>query len=168
MIRGVDDRVGQIERVLLFVAFIVLVLTGLFRTIVDLLWGSRPLWAIEVVRVSAYAIGMFGAAYATQSRRNFGLDLVSALMGHRTKAVVRVFTNLATLGAAALLFHGGRLVQDALTKEKQHFELVPIWLIGWFIPIAAVLIALHVALHLIIEVDFLRRGKTAPEPEPVG
>jgi TRAP-type C4-dicarboxylate transport system permease small subunit len=167
-IRALDEGIGLSERTLLFAAFIILVLTGLYRTAVDMLWGDRPLWAIEIVRVAAFSIGMLGAAYAAQSRRNFGLDLVSAFMSHRTKAVARVFTNLAALCAAGLLFHGGRLIQEALTKEKQHFEVVPIWVIGGFIPVCAVLIMVHVLLHLIIEIDFLRRGKTAPEPELVG
>jgi TRAP-type C4-dicarboxylate transport system permease small subunit len=167
-LRRFDDNLGQVERTLLFAAFIILVLTGLYRTTVDMLWGARPLWTIEIVRFAAFSIGMLGATYAAQSSRNFGLDLVSALMSHRTKAIVRIFTNLATVGAAVLLFHGGRLVQHALTQEKQHFEVIPIWVIGWLIPACAVLIGIHVVLHLIVEIDFLRRGKTAPEPELVG
>lgn len=167
-VRKVDELVGAGERVLLAAAFATLVLISLYRTFADRFMHERPLWAIEVVRVSAFAIGMFGAAYATQSRRNFGLDLVSALFPTKAKAVIRVFTSLATLAAAALLFHGGRLIQHALTKEKQHYELIPTTAVGWLIPICALLMAFHVVLHVIIEVDYLRSGKTAPEPEVAG
>jgi len=163
-----DEALGQGERVLLTTIFAILVLTGVYRTFAEMVLKERPLWSIEVVRLSAFAIGMFGAAYASQSQRNFGLDLVSALFSKRVKAFVRVLTNLATLFAAGLLYYGGRLVQHALTKEKQHYELVPTWVTGWFIPAAAALIALHVVCHLIVEIDFLRRGKTAPEPEVAG
>lgn len=166
--RVIDEVVGMTERVWLFAAFSILVLTGLYRTFVDWVYGERPLWAIELVRLSAFSIGMFGAAYATQNRRNFGLDLVSALFPIKAKAVIRVFTNLATLAAAMLLFHGGRLIQHALTKEKQHYEMIPITAIGWLIPICSLLIAFHVVCHIVIEVDYLRSGKTAPEPEVVG
>jgi TRAP-type C4-dicarboxylate transport system permease small subunit len=168
MVSRFDESLGQGERVLLAVVFAILVLVGLYRTLVEMAFNERPLWSVEVVRISAFAIGMFGAAYAAQSQRNFGLDLVSALFSAKVKAVVRVFTNLATLFAAGLLFYGGRLVQAALTKEKQHYEVIPTWVTGWFIPAAAALIALHVVCHLIIEIDFLRRGKTAPEPEMAG
>jgi TRAP-type C4-dicarboxylate transport system permease small subunit len=163
-----DENLGQGERVLLTVVFAILVLVGLYRTAMELAFNERPLWSIEVVRISAFAIGMFGAAYAAQSQRNFGLDLVSALFSSKVKAFVRVFTNLATLFAAGLLYYGGSLVQNALKKEKQHYELIPMWVTGWFIPAAAALIAVHVVCHLIIEIDFLRRGKTAPEPELAG
>jgi TRAP-type C4-dicarboxylate transport system permease small subunit len=79
-----------------------------------------------------------------------------------------VFTNLAALFAAGLLFFGGRLIQDALTKEKQHYEIIPLSVVGWFIPVCAALIMVHVLCHLIIEIEYLRRGRTAPEPEVVG
>lgn len=167
-IRTVDDAIGSAERALLFAAFIVLVITNLYRTGLSLFFHESSLKAIEVSRISAFAIGMFGAAYAAQSRRNFGLDLVSALMSSKVKAVTRVFTNIAAFVAAGLLFYGGRLIQEALTKEKQHYELIPISVVGWFIPICALLIMVHVACHLVIEVDYLRRGQTAPEPELVG
>lgn len=167
-IRRIDDLVGATERVLIGLAFATLVLTGLYRTFVDFAFGQRPLWAIELLRVAAFSIGMMGAAYAAQSRRNFGLDLVSALMSTKFKAVTRVFTNLVTLIAAGLLFHGGRLIQVALAKEKPHYEVISPMTIGWFIPVCAVLIGFHVFCHMVIEIDYLRQGKTAPEPELVG
>ncbi len=167
-IRRVDDLVGRTERLLIALAFATLVLIGLYRTFVDLAFRQHPLWAIEILRVAAFSIGMMGAAYATQSRRNFGLDLVSALMSTKFKAVTRVFTNLATLFAAGLLFHGGRLIQVALAKEEPHYEVISPRTIGWFIPVCAALIMFHVLCHLIIEIDYLRQGKTAPEPELVG
>ena len=167
-VRVVDESLGMAERVWLFVVFAILVVIGLYRTFVDFAFNERPLWAIEVVRLSAFSIGMFGAVYATQNRRNFGLDLVSALFPTKAKAVIRVFTNLATLAAAGLLFHAGRLIQVALTKEKQHYELIPLTAVGWLIPICSLLIAFHVTCHIVIEIDYLRSGKTAPEPEVVG
>jgi TRAP-type C4-dicarboxylate transport system permease small subunit len=167
-VRRIDEAVGAGERAGLFAAFSVLVLVSLYRTFIDMFAGERPLWAIEIVRLSAFSIGMLGAAYATQSRRNFGLDLVSALFPIKVKAMVRVFTNLAALFAGALLFHGGRLIQHALTKEKQHYEVIPTSAVGWLIPVCAVLIMFHVTLHIVIEIDYLRQGKTAPEPEVAG
>lgn len=163
-----DDALGEGERVLLAAVFAILVLTGLYRTLAENVFNERPLWSIQLTRISAFAIGMFGAAYASQSQRNFGLDLVSALFSARVKAVVRVFTNLATLFAAGLLYYGGKLVQGVLAKEKPEEQLIPTSVIGWFIPAAAVLIGIHVVCHLIVEIDFLRRGKVAPAPEMAG
>jgi TRAP-type C4-dicarboxylate transport system permease small subunit len=163
-----DEALGQGERVLLALVFAQLVLIGLYRTGMEQIFNKRPPWSIELVRLSAFSIGMFGAAFAAQSQRNFGLDLVSALFSAKVKAYVRVLTNLATLFAAGLLFYGGTLVREALKKEKAHYEIVPTWVTGYFIPAAATLIAIHVICHLIVEIDFLRRGKIAPEPEVAG
>jgi len=167
-IRRIDDTVGRAERVLLFAAFLISALTGLYTAVLAILFHKNSLAAVELTRVAAFAIGMFGAAYAAQNRRNFGLDLVSALMSTKVKAVTRVFTNLAAAFAAGLLFYGGRLVQAGLAKEKQHYELIPLSVVGWFIPVCAALILFHVLCHLVIEVDYLRHGRTAPEPEVVG
>ena len=129
-VRRIDEAVGAGERAGLFGAFAVLVLVSLYRTFIDMFASERPLWAIEIVRLS--------------------------------------FTNLAALFAGALLFHGGRLIQHALTKEKQHYEVIPTTTVGWLIPVCAVLIMFHVTLHIVIEIDYLRQGKTAPEPEVAG
>jgi hypothetical protein len=39
------------------------------------------------------------------------------------------------------------------------------WVIGWFIPLAAALIFIHSINHILIEVGYLTAGRVAPEPE---
>lgn len=166
VVRVADEYMGQAERVSIATLFLALVLIGFYRTFVDLMWNERPLWAIEGIRVAVFAIAMLGAAFATHHRRNFSLDLLSRYLQPRGRAILRVVLLLATLLAAALLFYGGREVQETLSRETT-YELVPKWIIGWFIPLASVLIILHTVMHLVIELAYLAVGRTAPEPEQV-
>ncbi|MBK9032442.1 MAG: TRAP transporter small permease [Myxococcales bacterium] len=163
-LRMVDEGVGSGERVVIALLFAFLVAIGFYRTFADLIWNKRPLWAVEGIRVSVFAIAMLGAAFATHHKRNFSLDLVSRAFAPRGRAVLRVLLNLVALTAATLLLYGGWLVKKAISAEK-HYELVPKWVIGWFIPIAAALIIVHLVLHTVIELAYLGRGQTAPEPE---
>lgn len=164
MVRKADEALGLAERVAISLIFLALVLIGFYRTLADLAWNERPLWAIEGIRVAVFAIAMLGAAFATHHRRNFSLDLVTRFLQPRGRAILRLVLILATLLAAGLLLYGGMIVHDTLAKEHE-YDLVPKWVIGWFIPVAAGLIIVHNVAHLIIELAYLVQGRTAPEPE---
>lgn len=156
---------GTGERVLLSLVFAVLVLVGFYNTFVDIAWNERPLWALELIKVCVYAIAMLGAAFATHLNRNFSLDIVSRLLGQRGRAFLRILINLTTIGAAYLTYYGGELVRESLGKAHESHELVPISVVGWFMPAAAILILLHSLIHTVIEVVYLANGRVAPEPE---
>jgi TRAP-type C4-dicarboxylate transport system permease small subunit len=159
-----DAALGEGERVLLVLLFVTLVGFGVYRAVADIGWNLRPLWAVEGIRVSVFALAMMGAAFATHHKRNFALDVMSRLFSVRGRAILRTILNLVTVFAASLLFYGGWLVKEVISREKE-YELVPKWVIGWFIPVGAALILVHCLLHTIIEVAYLARGRTAPEPE---
>jgi len=160
-----DGALGQGERVLIAVVFLVLVGTGFYRTMVDILWNERPPWSIELIKVCVFAIAMLGTAFATQLNRNFSLDLLSRYLSARGRAYLRIVVNLTTALAAALLYYGGELVREGLKKAHESHELVPMWVIGWFMPAAAVLVLIHSVNHTLIEVSYLSAGKVAPDPE---
>jgi TRAP-type C4-dicarboxylate transport system permease small subunit len=165
-IRRIDESIGEGERLIMTMTFAFLIAVGFYRTLADLAWNQRPLWAVEGIRVAVFAIAMMGAAFATHHKRNFNLDLLSKLFGPKGRAYLRVVLNLVAIAAATLLFYGGWLVKKIISVEKD-YELVPKWVIGWFIPIAASLIIVHLILHSVIELVYLSNGKIAPEPEMV-
>ncbi|MEZ4402486.1 MAG: TRAP transporter small permease [Kofleriaceae bacterium] len=163
-LRQVDEAIGTGERVAMTAVFAFLVVLGFYRTLADVLFHQHDLWAVEGIRVSVFAIAMLGAAFATHHKRNFSLDLLSKALSPAGRAVLRITLNLIALLAAGLLAFGGWQVKKILAHET-HYELVPKWMIGWFVPLAAGLIIAHLVLHTLIELDYLARGRTAPEPE---
>jgi TRAP-type C4-dicarboxylate transport system permease small subunit len=164
-VQRLDEALGQGERVVIAAVFAILVGVGFYRTFVDILWNERPLWSIELIKVCVFAIAMLGAAFATHLNRNFSLDLLTRFLSEKGRAVVRILVNLSTIAAAALLYHGGELVRESLTKAHEAHELVPMWVVGWFMPVAGVLILIHSLNHTLIEIAYLRAGRVAPEPE---
>lgn len=123
------------------------------------------MWAIELIKVSVFGIAMLGAAFATHLNRNFSLDLLSRYLSNRGRAILRIIINLSTILAAGLLYYGGELVRESLQKGHESHELIPMWVVGWFMPVAGVLILLHSINHTIIEVSYLAAGRVAPEPD---
>jgi TRAP-type C4-dicarboxylate transport system permease small subunit len=164
-VKQIDDALGQGERVLIALVFATLVGVGFYRTGVDILFKERPLWSIELIKVCVFAIAMLGAAYATHLHRNFSLDLVSRYLGLRGRAYLRIFVHATTVFAGLLLYHGGELVRESLKKGHESYEVVPMWVIGWFVPLAAVFILIHSINHIVVEVAYLADGREAPEPD---
>jgi len=160
-----DEMLGQGERVLIAAVFAGLVAVGFYRTMVDILWNQRPPWSIELIKVCVFAIAMLGTAFATHLNRNFSLDLISRYLSAKGRAYLRVIINLTTILAAGLMYYGGELVRESLKKGHESHELVPMWVIGWFMPAAAALVLIHSVNHTIIEVSYLAGGRVAPEPD---
>jgi TRAP-type C4-dicarboxylate transport system permease small subunit len=160
-----DEALGQGERILIAFVFAGLVFVGFYRTMVDILFKERPLWSIELIKVFVFAIAMLGTAFATQLNRNFSLDLISRYLAPRGRAYLRILVNVTTAGAAFLLYYGGELVRESLKKAHESHEVVPMWVIGWFMPVAAVLVLIHSVNHTVIEISYLTAGRVAPEPE---
>jgi hypothetical protein len=80
--------------------------------------------------------------------------------------VLGVALKLLTIGVAILLFRSG-LHQRAVAGGSEHLDFLGLRIIDadvvTTISIGAALIALHSVLHILIDVDYLVRGKLPPE-----
>ena len=52
---------------------------------------------------------------------------------------------------------------EQVSKEHNENNLLPAWLAPLTLPLGAGLIIFHTALHLVIDADYLARGKLPPE-----
>jgi TRAP-type mannitol/chloroaromatic compound transport system permease small subunit len=162
-VRVVDNTVGRIEQGLLFALVIAVVLTAAAAALSDKLAGHHlGRWWFTTVRGGTFTIAMFAAAFATHQQRHLAMDLVSRRLTPRARLVLGALLKVFTIVIAAVLLrsglhqreHVGGASVDVFVSDKT---------IVTMLPIGAALIILHSLLHVVIDVDYLIRGKLPPE-----
>lgn len=166
-LRRIDSYVGQVEQLALFGLLLVIVGIGVIQAIATKAFNHSFLWSFDAVRAGTFAIAMAGAAFASHQARHLSMDLVSRKVSGRTRQLLRIAMGLFTVFATALLFYSGYHLTDRLWNEAGNHSIPP-HLVALMIPVGCALIMFHTAMHLLIDVDYLRRGKLPPEKVPTG
>jgi TRAP-type C4-dicarboxylate transport system permease small subunit len=161
-IRKVDNGVGTIEQAFLFFLLISVVLTASAAALGDKVFGIHlGRWWFTVVRGGTFTIAMFAAAYATHQQRHLAMDLVSRRLTPRGRLILGVILKLFTIAIAVVLFRSGMHQRDHVGGVVEEF--VSDKTIVTMLPIGCALIVLHSLLHILIDIEYLVRGKLPPE-----
>jgi TRAP-type C4-dicarboxylate transport system permease small subunit len=161
VLAGRDGPTGRLVRVInrieatiltmFLAAMVTLSLAQIVIRNVDLLreaLSANLVWADPLVRVMVLWLGMIGALAATRDDRQITVDALSRLLAERTRAVVRVLTDLVTAAiSATVAWHAGRLVADEKAMGMMAFAGVPLWVCELILPVAFGLIALRYLLY---------------------
>jgi len=162
-LRSVDRALGTAEQAALFVVLGAVVLTAASAALSDRVLGV-PLgrWWFDIVRGGTFAIAMLGAVFATHQRRHLAMDLVTRRLPVRSRLALRILLAVFTMFVVGLLRRSGLHQLDHLGEESAD-HLISTRMIVWLLPLGASLIILHTWLHMVIDIDYLVRGKTPPE-----
>lgn len=162
VLRAIDRRGGQVEQVVLVAILAVIVGTGVLQTFSTKLFKHSFEWSFDTVRAGTFAIAMLGAAFASHQASHLSMDLVSRKLSPRPRQVLRLVMGLFTLLATALfLYSGARLTRSMWDEAGNH--TIPPAVVALMIPVGCALIIFHTLLHLLIDIDYMRRGKLPPE-----
>jgi TRAP-type C4-dicarboxylate transport system permease small subunit len=164
-LRVVDRWIGIGEQVALFGLLTVMVVVACVEAVAERM-HSGFLWSFDVVRDATFAIAMLGAAFATYQQRNLSMDLVSRRLGHKARMVLRIFLAGITIFASALFLYAGWLLRSKVVDEPNVGTMEKLTVT--MIPVGAGLIIFHSLVQIVIEVDYLARGKLSPERERMG
>lgn len=161
-VRVVDNTVGRIEQALLFALLAAVVLTAASAALSDKLFGIHlGRWWFTTVRGGTFTIAMFAAAFATHQQRHLAMDLVSRRLSPRNRLILGALLKIFTIVIAAVLFRSGMHQRDHVGGTVEGF--VSDKTIVTMMPIGAALIILHSILHVVIDIEYLVRGKLPPE-----
>ncbi|MEO7736081.1 MAG: TRAP transporter small permease, partial [Kofleriaceae bacterium] len=166
-VRRVDDLLGRIEQGFVFGLLALVVCVAAFAALHDRFTSDHVgRWWHYIVRGGTFATAMFGAVFATQQQRHLAMDLVSRRLTPRGRLMLGVVLKLLTIAVAALLFQSG-LHQRSVAGGNESLNLFGLRIVDAdivsTISIGAALIALHSLLHMVIDLDYLVRGKLPPE-----
>ena len=105
----------------------------LFRNLFD----SGLMWADPSLRVMVLWVGLIGAMVATRADKQISVDAVSRFVSKRTKAVLRVVTDLFTAGVSLVVaWNAWRLLLDDRAAGTTLFASVPMWVCELIMPVA--------------------------------
>jgi TRAP-type mannitol/chloroaromatic compound transport system permease small subunit len=162
MIRKVDNGVGMVEQAFLFFLLVTIVLTASAAALGDKLFGIHlGRWWFHVVRSGTFTIAMIAAAFATHQQRHLAMDLVSRRLSARGRLILGTLLKIFTIVIAAVLFKSGMHQRDHVGGVVEEF--ISDKTVVTMLPVGCALIILHSFLHIVIDVDYLRRGKLPPE-----
>lgn len=164
-VRRVDFWVGKAEQVVLFSLLMFLVLVTFLWFITEH-FASAPLEnASYDVRYACFLIAMIGGAFAAHHRRLLSMDFVSHFMAPRVRAWVRLVNTIFASVIAGVFLKYGLYIYEETSKERGGDHWIPA---GWgnaAMAIGAGLLLFHLVCQVIIDVDYLARGKQPPEPQ---
>jgi TRAP-type C4-dicarboxylate transport system permease small subunit len=161
-LRRADHALGVTEQAVLFLLLGAVVLTASAAALSDRVIGVRlGRWWFDVVRGGTFSVAMIGAVFASHQQRHLSMDLVSRRLPPRGRLVLRVVLAVFTIVVAALLVRSGLHQLDTVGEEGGE-HLISTHSIVMFMPIGAGLIIIHTLLHMMIDLDYLARGKSPP------
>lgn len=167
-VRHVDRILGTLEQGVVFGLLVVVVVVAASAALADKVAHHQlGRWWHYVVRGGTFSIAMFGAVFATFQQRHLAMDLVSRQMSRRGRLILGLALKLFAIAICGLLFRSG-LKQREVVGGTETLDVF-----GWFhvndadivatMPIAAAMIAVHCLLQVVIDIDYLVRGKLPPE-----
>ena len=163
-VRQLDTYLAKVEQVALLAIFAAVVLMGAGHALLEKLAHYNVPYKDDVMRTGTFAIALLGAAFATHQLKHLSMDLVSRRFSARHRLVLRVVLTVFMIGVLLLAIRAGlHYIEQEKTTPTQPGKLFSTVQVAWIFPIATVLIMIHAAVSIALDVDYLRRGKTPPE-----
>lgn len=161
-LRALDRALGQIEHVLVAASLLALIFVGTYQSVASHIFDSNASWPFEIIRYAVFFVAMSGAALAAQRQRMISMDFVCRLLPPRGKVLVRLAIGVFVVFLCVLLYQGGMQLRDGAMQSSEPYEHISPATGLLALPFGAALIALHYALHVVIDALYLARGELPP------
>lgn len=162
----VDALLGKLELAVVSASLVLLVSVAVYQFIAVSLLHQRADWTDELIRYSVFFTAMSAAALAAQQKKMMAIDVVPRLLSVRTRAYSRILIALFVAFACYLLFRGGMMNRDEMAKLQETYHFIDPTVGVLALPIGAALIGVHFLIHAVIDITYLAKGRTPPEPRP--
>lgn len=163
-VRKLDNLIGKGEQIVLVFILTMIVLFGASHALLDKIAHIHVPYKDDVIKTGTFAIAMLGGAFASHQMKHLSMDLLSRRFSPRNRLFLRIALSLFVIFVLVLLIKSGLA---NIENEKQFNQagdfLISRVKVAWLIPIGASLMILHAILHIIIDVDYIKRGVVPPE-----
>lgn len=163
MIRKVDSAIGVLEHIVVAAFLAMLVGVGVFQVVAAKFFGYRQAWSSELIQYSVFLIAMAGAALAAQTDQMISMDFVTRMVKPRARLILRIVARVFTIVMCGYLLYGGWWARNAYQDTGE--TVISVRTVILALPAGAGLMAFHQLMHGLIDVIYLKRGETPPEPE---
>lgn len=163
-VRSIDAYLGKAEQVVLLAMLVAVVLMGAGHALLEKLAHVHVPYKDDIMRAGTFAIAMLGGAFATHQMKNLSMDLLSRRFSPRSRLVLRIVLTLFVIFTLILTIRSGlhNIEKEAEFQQRGEFLFSRVQ-VAWLLPIAMSLVIVHSILHIILDADYLKRGKLPPE-----
>lgn len=163
-VRNFDNLVGKVEQWGLVILLALICVGGAVNAITDRFFHFRVPHKTEITHYGTFAIALFGGVYASHQGKHLSMDLLSRRFPPRGRLVLKLVLSLFVAFVLVLVIRAGynNVLNERLQQESSE-KLISSVTVAWLIPAAGALMMLHTMLHMLLDIDYLRRGKTPPE-----
>ncbi len=164
-----DAVLGWMEQLALFSLLVFVVFVTVLSFLYDHL-GDRPLVnAHSDIRYACFLLAMIGGAYAAHHRRLLAMDFVSHFLPVRIRTWTRIVnSSFAAFMCAIFVYYANRVfdigMEEMSTKGPTEHWMPQAWAAS-AMQIGGGLLCLHLVVQIVIDLDYLLRGRTPPEPQ---
>lgn len=134
--------VWRLEDATLALMLFSMILVAVVQIVLRNFFGTGLLWADAFVRVLVLWTALLGAMVAARSGRHINMDVITPLLPHAIKNIVRHINHLAVsiISSLACVF-GVRFVMSEYESGLLSFLNIPLWMTQTVIPLAFGVIA---------------------------
>jgi TRAP-type C4-dicarboxylate transport system permease small subunit len=164
-LRAIDAVIGLGEQIVLVGLLLLIAGVGAAQAIANKAADHSFPWSFDVIRGGTFAIAMIAGAYASQQGSHISMDIMTRRLPARRKLVMRAALAAVTIFATLLLVSVGLDMYQRFKSEGGDHTIPAHWTAA-MIPLGGGLIIVHTLIRMVIDVDYLRRGKLPPERAP--
>lgn len=166
VLRRLDGGIGVLEQVAVAASLAFLIGISAYKGISAQFLDHDPGWTKHLIWYSLFLVAMSSAALSVQSQQIIKMDFLTRKVSRRTRVLLRITCNVFALVVLFFLIYQS---WEAREGYKDTDEFLDDRLIAMTLPLAGLLIAIHLFLHSIIDGIYLSRGELPPEvDEPTG
>ncbi|MFA5140558.1 MAG: TRAP transporter small permease [Elusimicrobiota bacterium] len=157
-LRAFESRLRSVEKGLLIALVCVLVSLSFVQVVLRSFFSMGLLWGDTFLRHMVLWVGFLGACVATVDNKQFSIDAAARAFRGRTKSAAHVFANLFTCAVCGLL---ARASLTFFQQERQAAAVlfsvgsleVQTWVFELILPAGFLLLALHYALKIVLDLE---------------
>lgn len=121
-------------------------------------------WTIEVTVITWLWLVLWGAAFVAKENEEIRIDLITSMVGQRTRIVLAIIVSIACVVLYAISLPGSYSYVTFMKVEKSAYLRIPM---NWLFSIYVVFVVAIVARYLWL-LSQLFRGKEPESLEPTG
>ena len=170
IVRSSDEMLGKFEQIVLVALLAGVMLVASISTLADKIANAHPFghFKDDAIRGGTFAMALIGAAFAMHQGRHLSMDLISRRLKPRARLFLKVMLALFVMGIVFLAVRSGFHTIAKEAEFASEDKLITPVRLAYLVPIGGALIIVHTALHTIIDLSYIVRGKTPPEKMRTG
>jgi TRAP-type mannitol/chloroaromatic compound transport system permease small subunit len=160
-ITRLNDWVGRLVSLLVFVMFVVLLLGVFYRYLLD----APRVWTTELTQFVFGLYAVMSGGYVMAHRGHVNVDLLYSALPRRARAALDVLTStLFFLFVVTLLYYGGVIAWESVDTMETSYSAwnPPVWPFKIAIPVAALLLLLQGIAKLVEDIAIAVGAIPAP------